>query len=314
MKKVIVIAGVSGFLGKNLALFMLGKGWQVRGVSRQEKLDFAHDELILYQWDGETEGEWMKAFEGADVVVNLAGRTVNCRYHQKNKHQVMFSRVRTTELIASAIDKASEQGRAPELWVNSSTATIYRHAEDKAQTDESGEIGEGFSIEVAKAWEAAFFESQAKIRKVAMRTAIVLGSDKGSAFDVLYHLSKRYLGGTMGSGKQMVSWLHIEDFCRGVLHFIEHQNCEGVYNLSAPNPVTNKAFMQQIRRVSQTSFGLPATEWMLELGAFFMRTETELILKSRWVLPTRLQSEGFEFKFDQIETCLDEITAQSKKL
>ena len=245
----------------------------------------------------------MEAFENAIVVVNLAGRTVNCRYNEKHKKQIFDSRTRTTELVGKAIAAATH---APQLWINSSTATIYRHAEDKAQTDEEGEVGTGFSVEVAKLWEQTFFNYALPkpVRKVAMRTAIVMAKEPGTVLEVLANLAKKLLGGKMGNGKQRVSWIHVQDFCRSVEWMIEQETAEGVYNVSAPNPITNQELMKQVRDYVGVPFGLPASKWMLEIGAFFMRTETELILKSRWEVPSRLEKEGFEFHYKNFSEVL----------
>jgi len=299
MSKCIVIVGANGFLGRYLSAYFIEHGWKVRAISRNRR--GLAEGVEFFSWDGETEQrDWQCAFDNAEVVVNLAGRTVNCRYNTKNKEEIVFSRVRTTELIGAAIEKAVN---GPGIWLNSSTATIYRHAEDRPQTDEEGEIGEGFSVNVAKSWERAFFnyESNSKVRKVAMRTAIVMAKEPDTVLDVLANLSKKYLGGKMGSGKQMVSWVHVEDFCRPVNWMIQNQEATGTYNVSSPNPLSNAELMKLIRAYVRVSFGLPATKWMLEIGSFFMRSETELILKSRWVVPSRLLSEGFEFEYQKFE-------------
>lgn len=294
MDKTIVIVGANGFLGRYLSTFFLTKGWDVRAVARSE--NGLAEGVGYHPWDGEEEGPWMEAFEKAGVIVNLAGRTVNCRYNEKHKKQIFDSRTRTTELVGKAISKATD---GPQLWINSSTATIYRHAEDKAQTDEEGEIGSGFSVEVAKLWENTFFNYTLPkpVRKIAMRTAIVMAKEPGTVLEVLANLAKKGLGGKMGDGMQRVSWIHVQDFCRSIEWMIERETAEGVYNVSAPNPISNKALMEQVRSYVGIPFGLSASKWMLEIGAFFMRTETELILKSRWVIPTRLEKEGFEFHY-----------------
>ncbi len=302
MDKIIVIVGGNGFLGRCLSQYMLANAWQVRVIAR--RAEGVADGADFHQWDGVTMGEWSKAFEGAHAVVNMAGRTVNCRYTETHKAEIVDSRTRTTELVADAINLAKV---SPSVWLNSSTATIYRHAEDRAQTDEEGELGTGFSVEVAKRWENCFFEAEVPdtVRKVATRTAIVLGDEAGTVWDVLQGLSKKYLGGKMGSGKQKVSWIHIEDFCRAVEWLIDEVEAEGCYNVSAPGPTDNCRLMELVRESVGVSFGLPATKWMLEIGAFFLRTETELILKSRWVIATRLEKEGFEFRYRTIEACIE---------
>lgn len=232
--------------------------------------------------------------EGADAVLNLAGRSVNCRYNAKNRAEILDSRLDSTRVLGQAIAKSSAP---PRVWLNSSTATIYRHAEDRPMNDETGEIGSGFSVGIALAWEQEFFATEVpRTRRVALRTAMVMGPQPGGPFVVFHRLAKLGLGGTLGSGRQMVSWLHDEDFCRAVKWLIEHDDISGPINVSAPNPLPNREFMREVRQAAGVPFGLPATRWMLEIGAVFLRTETELPLKSRWVLPSRLQAAGFEFE------------------
>ena len=234
------------------------------------------------------------------MLVNLAGRSVNCRYGEENRQAVLDSRVGTTQLIGEAVAQCSNP---PKVWINSSTATIYRHAEDRPQGDFNGEIGTGFSVNVAKAWEKAFFESElSSVRKVAIRSAMVMADEPGTVWTVLQRPARLGLGGKMGSGKQMVSWISDLDFARAVEWLAENEAATGTYNVSAPNPVTNASLMPCVRESVGMRIGLPATKWMLEIGTFFMRTETELVLKSRWVIPTRLLEEGFKFEdLDLIE-------------
>lgn len=294
--RTIVISGANGFIGRYLSRFYRDNGWRVVAIARSEK-GLAQG-VDYHPWDGMTLGDWAKELDGAELLVNLAGRSVNCRYGEKNKRIIRESRVQSTQVLGEAIRRCCNP---PALWVNSSTATIYRHAEDRAQGDFDGELGTGFSVEVAKAWEESFFgaEVPGTVRKVAMRTAIVFAEEKGTVWDVLVKLSKKWLGGTMGNGRQKVSWIHIGDFCRVVEWLRLHEEASGVYNVSAPNPIDNRELMKQARKAAGRCFGLPATKWMLEIGAFFLRTETELILKSRWVVPTRLLEEGFEFRSEE---------------
>jgi len=295
--KSIVIVGANGFLGRVLSRYFLQNKWSVIGIARKPQGIVAGVDYV--KWDGETLGAWTEALEWVDVLVNLAGRSVNCRYREKNKRAVLESRVKTTALLGEALTQCANP---PSVWINSSTATIYRHAEDCAQTDEEGEIGTGFSVSVAKAWEKAFFESDVTgVRKVAIRSAIVMGKEPETVWPVLQKLARRGLGGKMGGGKQKVSWISDLDFARAVEWLVDTEEANGVYNLSAPNPVTNSELMRLVRSSTGCSFGLPAAKWMLEIGAFFMRTETELILKSRWVLPTRLLEEGFTFENPGLE-------------
>lgn len=290
--KTIVIFGANGFLGRVLSRYFLEKNWKVIGVAR--RTEGMEQGVEFMPWDGENLAEWTEGIERADVVVNLTGRTVNCRYNAKNRAEILDSRVNSTKVVGLAIEQAENP---PEVWLNASTGTIYRDARDYAQTDEDGEIGEGFSVEIGKAWEKAFFDAPAAgVRKVALRTAMVLGEEPDTVWKVLQGLADKGLGGKMGDGKQMVSWLSDIDFARIVDWMIEKEGAIGTYNVTSPEPISNAELMTCVRDSVGMSFGLPATNWMLEIGAIFMRTETELILKSRWTLPTKLQSEGFVFK------------------
>ena len=302
MKKMI-IAGANGFLGKYLAYWFHNLGWEVVGLSRNGGVvEVAKD----VRWDGRSLGEWRNEFEGAEILVNLAGKSVNCRYGKENKARIFSSRLESTGVLGEAINACDNP---PRLWLNSSTATIYRHAEDRPQDEETGELGEGFSVEVAKAWEKALAESEVPdtVKKVALRTAIVLGNEPGSVFDYLRRISWLGLGGRMGSGRQKMSWLHVDDFCRAVEWMIGRDELQDFYNLSAPNPTDNAGCMAGFRKIAGRNFGLPATKWMLEIGTWLMRSETELVLKSRWVLPKRLQSDGFEFQWSDFEKALEHL-------
>jgi len=303
MSKKIVIAGANGFLGRCLGRWYWDKEYEIVGLSRCGGV--AEGATSVY-WDGESFGSWRDELEGAEAVVNLAGRSVNCRYGEKNKKVILESREKSTAILGKAIKECK---CPPRVWLNSSTATIYRHAEDGPQDEVEGEIGTGFSVEVAKAWEKAFFESETPecVRKVALRSSIVLGNEDGTVFNYLYKLCRLGLGGAMGSGLQKVSWIHIEDFCRAIDWLIEKDEPEKVYNLVAPGVIDNRELMNGFRRIANRGFGLPAAKWMLEIGAFFMRTETELVLKSRWVGGTRLKTEGFKFLWPDFEAALDDL-------
>ena len=290
MKK-LIIAGANGFLARYLTRYFAERGWSVVGLARHQQ---GMDEQCRYvNWDGENLGGWVEEMEGCDVLVNLAGRTVNCRYNDANKKAILDSRVNSTEILGEAIAQCNQP---PKLWINSSTATIYRHAEDCPQSD-SGEIGEGFSVGIAKAWEEAFFSAKTpdSVRKVAIRTSMVLADEPGTVYSYLANLARYGLGGKVGSGKQMVSWIHIQDFCRAIDWLIEHDEISGPINVTAPDPVCNAELMKRMRKHVGMPIGLPATKWMAEIGAFLLRTETELILKSRWVVPTKLLEKGFVF-------------------
>ena len=255
-------------------------------------------------WDGLHPGEWAQQIDGADVVINLAGRSVNCRYSAANRREIKESRIITTGLVGDAIAKAA---RPPGLWMNASTATIHSHVTDRPMDDVDGVIGGNdlgipstwrFSYDVATSWENAFFSVDTpRTRKVAVRSAITMSPDRGGAFDTLMNLVRVGLGGTSGSGRQWVSWVHDVDFVRAVEFLIERKDLEGAVNIASPNPVINRDFMSALRRAYGAAIGLPATNWMLEIGALLLSTETELILKSRRVVPRRLVEAGFEFQF-----------------
>ncbi|MDR9856540.1 TIGR01777 family oxidoreductase [Paenibacillus sp. VCA1] len=293
MRQKIVIAGGTGFIGTYLEQEFKQRGWEVRIISRRPgHISWEYREGIR------------EALEHADLLVNLAGKSVNCRYDEKNKAEILHSRTETTEILGKAV-LACEQ--PPELWINSSTATIYRHAEDRPMTEEAGEIGSGFSVDVAKAWEESFFSFQLPhTRQAALRIAIVLGRG-GGVMTPYRNLVRFGLGGIQGPGRQRFSWIHLHDILGIILFLKEHPELSGVFNVSAPNPVTNKELMQELRRAMHMPFGLPAPKWMLETGARIIRTETELILKSRWVIPERLMRAGYDFKYKTLEEALQEI-------
>jgi uncharacterized protein (TIGR01777 family) len=308
----IILAGGSGFLGRVLAKHFLNSRRAVVILTRMPKPVAKGVHEIA--WDGRTIGPWARELEGAEAVINLAGRSVNCRYHKRNRSIILESRINPTRVLGEAIGRCAE---SPRVWLNSSTATIYRHTYGRAW-DESGEIGgtpeakDEFSVEVAAAWERAFDESPTpNTRKVAIRSAMVLGHGANSVFPVLRRLVRFGLGGRMASGKQFVSWIHQEDFCRAIDWLMERDDVSGVVNLAAPNPVTNAEMMDTLREVCHTPFGLPASRWMLEMGAFFLRTETELIIKSRRVIPGRLAAAGLEFRFPNLRSAFENLCGET---
>lgn len=295
----IIIPGGSGFLGQHLATYFSKKGFEIVILSRSSKPSKGN--IHYAKWDGKTLGDWASHFEAAFAVINMAGRSVDCRYTAANKAEILNSRVDSTKIIGEAIKQAKNP---PRIWLNSSTGTIYRYSEDKEMTETAGEIGEGFSVNVAKAWEKTFREVDVpNVRKVIMRTSIVIGRN-GGAMQPLVQLTKLGLGGFQGSGKQFISWLQVEDFCRITEYLIHNEKAEGIYNVVSPKPIRNQAFMKILRQILNVPIGLPAMKWMIEIGAFFMRTESELVLKSRRLVPERLLSEGFEFQYVDIEEAL----------
>lgn len=307
----IVIPGGSGQVGTLLARAFHADGHEVVVLSRQP----SPAAWRVLSWDAETLGSWCDEFEGADVVINMAGRTVNCRYGMRNRREILDSRVNSTRVVGEAI---AQSRRPPRVWLQASTATIYAHRFDAPNDDVTGIIGGtepdapstwNFSIEVAKAWEKALLDAPTPLtRKVALRSAMTMSPDPGGVFDALSNLVQRGLGGTAGDGRQYVSWIHHRDFVRSIYWLIERDEIEGPVNLATPHPLPNKEFMRVLRKAWGVRLGLPATRWMLEIGALFLRTETELILKSRRVVPKRLAETGFKFEFEHwndaaIELC-----------
>ncbi|WP_245221970.1 TIGR01777 family oxidoreductase [Pedobacter kyungheensis] len=298
----IVLAGGNGYLGQVLAKHFAPITNEIVILSR--KAQPAKGNIKTIVWDGRTAGEWASALQNADLLVNLCGKNVNCRYTPKNKEEIIQSRLQPTALLGEVIHQMENP---PKLWINITSATIYRHAEDRYQDEIHGEMGTGFSVEVCKAWENYFFESNTpKTRKIALRMGIVLGKTD-SAFPRLLNLVKAGMGGKQGSGEQYVSWVHEQDAALSIAWLLQHEEINGIINCTAPNPVKNHVLMHQIRKTFGISFGLPAPAWLLAIGAKIIGTETELILKSRWVKPTVLLNGGFEFKYPTIECAVEDI-------
>ena len=298
----LTIAGGTGFLGQVLidqfrtsfdTIFVLTRTFRPN-----------HDNVNYILWDGLTLGDWQAVIDKSNVLINLSGKSVDCRYTQKNKIAILASRVDTTRVLGKAILLSPTP---PSLWINSSTATIYKDEKQKPMDEYTGEIGNNFSENVAQNWERAFFDCYKRdVRQVALRTAIVLGK-KGGALVPLKNLVKAGFGGKQGEGDQKVSWIHAQDFARIVQFIIENNDLEGVINLVAPSPVTNKKFMQTIRKTLNISFGLPLPAPPLKIGARLIKTETELILKSRNVVPNRLLQQDFRFMFPKVELALKDL-------
>ena len=310
----IVIAGASGFIGQHLAA-----AWRARGARVSEIGRSGPDA----RW-GDT-AAITRLLDGADLLVNLAGKSVNCRYGPANRAEIMRSRVETTRELREAVLACAAP---PRLWLNSSTATIYRHAEDRPMTESTGELGRGFSVDVATSWEREFFEGELPgTRRVALRMAIVLGD--GSALVPLMALARVGLGGPQldgpwpatkarlaagthhrqgaGGGRQKFSWIHVDDVLGSIDWLREHEDVDGVVNLSSPNPSDDRTMMGIVRRAVGMPIGLPATRWMLELGTAVLRTETELVLKSRWVVPETLEAAGYRFRWPELDAAVADI-------
>ena len=299
MKKKIIIAGGTGFVGRYLNKKFVTAGYDVIIISRtKSQVNWDNAPLIT------------EALENAAILINLAGKSVDCRYNEKNKKEIYDSRIDTTTILGNAILDCKNP---PPLWINSGTATIYRHAQDRPMTEIDGEIGTGFSVNVATNWEQAFFSFKLpQTRQVALRMAIVLGKD-GGVIKPLKNLVRFGLGGQQGSGKQMFSWIHIEDLYRIIIFTQQHTELSGFINTCAPNPVNNKTLMQLLRKNMGVAFGLTAPVWLLKIGAVLIKTETELILKSRWVMPQRLTSAGFQFQYGEIDIALKQILSEQQQ-
>lgn len=299
----IVIPGGSGQVGGVLARAFVADGHEVVVLGRGEgRRPLPAGRMVA--WDAMTVGDWAAEIDGADVVINLAGRNVSCRYSAKNRREIMESRIQSTRAIGRAVVQAA---RPPRVWLQASTATIYAHRYDAPNDEATGILGGDepgvpdtwrFSIDVARSWEQAANEAiTPRTRKVLLRSAMTMAPDRGGVFDVMLGLTRKGLGGTNGNGRQYVSWIHDRDFIRAIHWLIGHDDMDGPVNLASPNPLPNAQFMRTLRHAWGTRIGLPATAWMLEIGAIFMRTETELILKSRRVVPGRLLASGFTFEF-----------------
>ncbi|WP_316735337.1 TIGR01777 family oxidoreductase [Pedobacter aquatilis] len=298
----IVLAGGNGYLGGILAKHFSSKADEIVILARKAKPDDGNIRTIV--WDGKNEGEWIKQLNATDLLVNLCGKNVNCRYTEKNKKEIIASRVNPTKLLNQVIKKLSD---GPKTWINITSATIYRHTEDKPQDELTGEIGYGFSIDVCNIWEQTFFEQDlTNTRKIALRMGIVMGRNNG-AFPRLLNLVKFGLGGAQGDGKQKVSWIHEHDVARSIEWITDDTEVSGVVNCTAPSVISNSEMMKTIRKAYGIPFGIPTPAWLLEIGAKLIGTETELILKSRWVKPALLEHSGFEFQFKTFEETVHDI-------
>ena len=299
----VVLPGGSGQVGTLLARALCAEGHDVVVLSRGTPVEAGAARWRTVAWNAVDRGPWTAELEDADTVVNLAGRSVNCRYTRANRQAMLDSRVLSTRAVGAAIAAAR---RPPRVWLQMSTATIYAHRLDAPNDETTGLLGGSepgapdtwrFGIEVATAWERACDEATTpETRKVKLRAAMVMSPDRGGIFDTLLGLVRRGLGGRAGDGRQYVSWIHGEDFVRAVRWLIDHDGLAGAVNVAAPNPLPFDDFMRALRQARGVRLGLPASRWMLEVGALLMRTETELILKSRRVVPGRLLGSGFEFR------------------
>ncbi len=292
----IVIAGGTGYLGQLLSNhFKKDKKNQIFILSRNQLIDF--DNIHYLKWDGKNEGYWVPFLENTDVLINLTGKSVNCRYTKENKEEIYASRINSTNILCSVIQKLHNP---PKVFIQSSSATIYRHSVDKLMTEKEGEIGVDFSMDVCKKWEMTFnYYILPRTKKIITRTSIVLGN-KGGAFPIIKKMTQLGFGGKQGSGKQFVSWISEEDYVRSIVHLIQQE--KGIYNVCAPNPIMNKVFQQKLRKKLGIFLGLDTPTWCLKIGAKIIGTEPELLLKSRRVYPEKLLKSGFEFTTAHFES------------
>lgn len=300
MKKLLIAAG-TGFLGKVLANHFKNKFDEIVILTRGKSQTI--DGIKYVNWNARTFTGWEKELENATVLINLAGKSVDCRYTKGNKKEILWSRIESTKILNKAVLKCQNP---PKHWLNSSTATIYRFSLDKQMDEVDGEIGNDFSINVALSWEKALFKTETpNTLKTALRTSIVLGKN-GGAFIPLKTLAKIGFGGKQGKGNQFVSWIHEDDFAHAV-DFIIEKEMSGMINIVSPTPIRNVDFMEKLRKAVGFPFGIPLNKFFLEIGSFFIRTETELVLKSRNVVPKRLLENGFEFKFGEIDKAFRDL-------
>ncbi|MFJ8579471.1 TIGR01777 family oxidoreductase [Micromonospora sp. NPDC093277] len=310
----VVIPGGTGQVGTILDRALTAEGHDVVLLTRSPK-----GEGQLH-WDGSTLGDWAKQISGSDVVINLAGRSVSCRYTAENLEAMMCSRVASARIVGEAIAQAA---RPPKVWMQMSTATIYAHRFDAANDEYGGLIGGSehgvpgywaYSVKIAQNWEAA--QEQAATphtRKVALRSAMVMSPDRGGVFDVLSWLARLGLGGSVAGGRQYVSWIHDQDFARAIRFLIERDDLTGAVNLAAPGPLPHREFMRELRSAWRMPVGLPATRWMAEVGAFAIRSDTELLLKSRRVAPGRLSDAGFTFGYPQWQAAAVDLASRRRR-
>lgn len=313
----IIIPGGSGQVGTLLARAFHAANHAVVVLSRQPTAA----PWRVVAWDAETLGPWAAELENADVVINLAGRSVNCRYTPANRKLIIDSRVRSTAVVGEAIAGATNP---PLVWLQASTATLYAHRYDAPNDEATGIIGGEelkvpetwrFSIDVAKRWEAAVaLHATPHTRKVLLRAAMVMSPDRGGVFDTLLALVRYGLGGHSGDGRQFISWIHEQDFIGAIERIIADETLAGPVNLAAPNPLPNADFMRILRQAWEMPVGLPATAWMLEIGALLLQTETELVLKSRRVVPGRLLAAGYHFAFPTWDVAAQELCRRWRAL
>ena len=303
MKKLIIAAG-TGFLGEVLINHFKEKFGEIVILTRGKSK--TNHNIRYVNWNAKTFSGWETELENADVLINLAGKSVDCRYTEENKKEILLSRIQSTKILNKAVLNCKNP---PKHWLNSSTSTIYRFSLDKQMDEIDGEIGNDFSMNVAQSWEKAFFKTETpNTLKTALRTSIVLGKN-GGAFIPLKTLTKIGLGGKQGKGNQFISWIHEEDFANAV-NFIIQKEITGVVNIVSPNPISNAEFMQKLQKSVGFPFGIPINAFLLKIGSFLIRTETELVLKSRNVIPKRLLDSGYKFKFGNLDIAFQNLLSK----
>ena len=293
----ILIAGGSGFIGRYIEKHFHDQGHSVNILTRKTK---GKNDVL---WDGKSLGSWKETLVDTDVLINLTGKSVDCRYTKSNKAEILCSRLDSTAIHNEVL--RSEKNKV-KLFINASSATIYDHSLERINTEKNGIIGDDFSMNVVKSWEEELFKNVDNIRRVAMRMSIVMGAD-GGAYPKIKMITKLGLGGHQGDGFQKVSWIHIDDLMRAVHHIVQHQELAGPIYVTSPHPVTNRKLMSAIRKSQDISFGICQPKWLLEVGSFFLRTETELLLKSRNVYPQELVDSGFVFQYNTIDSCMTNL-------
>jgi uncharacterized protein (TIGR01777 family) len=296
--RTVVIAGASGYIGQHLLRTLTARGVDVRTIGRSACSDASWEDAT-----GLTD-----VLDGADLLVNLAGRSVSCRYTKHNADEIFASRTQTTAALGRAIASTTNP---PKLWINASTGTIYRDSRDRPMDEVTGELGTGFSVAVARVWEHELFSAPTPIRKVALRMSIVLGG--GGALNPFINLARLGFGGPMGDGDQRFSWVHVDDVAAAIAHLAEHPEISGPVNLAAPGVVTNAEMMRHVRSSFGRRRGVRLPAWALEAGARIIRTEAELVLKSRWVQSRVLTESGFEFEYESISAALDQIAGHTPR-
>ncbi len=294
--KNLLIAGANGFLAKHISGYFSACGWNVTGLARRE--GGLHGECRFVSWDGVSLGEWVSAVDECDVLINMVGRSINCRHNQENKRQILESRVQSTELLGRAI---AQSENPPSLWINGSATGIYQNCDHTAH-GESGEHGDGFIADVVKKWEGVFFQAEIPscVRRVALRTSVVLADEPGNPYRYLRTLARLGLGGKVGSGRQMVSWVHIDDVPRVVEHIIDQKDLTGAINMATPDALSNAEMMKRFRKLVGMPIGLPAPAFAVRAGTFLLGTAPELVLNSCWAVPDKLLEDGFVFKYPEM--------------